>query len=231
MSTALCCCVFLPIICDDLGYDEPELQGPEARAEFIKKLPLLPVFCNKGPKASTSRWMSWQAAFRWHDPYHHTKLLVSAHVALRKGWLRHAEDLWEDSAAVQLVVVDSADAGASSSSAKPPEIKRTTRPLAAVTASQKGKFLNTFAAVLKSMANPDLLLGARMLCCLTAWEEIAHAEMAMKMKSAGSTAKFFDSWAEWSWLRPLEHAIGVFKDTVKLGRMGVHRGLLWAAIP
>ena len=125
-------------ICDDLNYHEPEEQGPVARAKFLQDLPHTPVFNKKGPKVSTSRWMSWQAAFRWHDPYHHTKLLVSLYVALKKGWLHNVEDVWSaaDSKA------DAAESSKSSGSAD--VVKRGVRPLAAVTATQKGQVREHF---------------------------------------------------------------------------------------
>jgi hypothetical protein len=158
--------------------------------------------------------MSWQAAFRWHDPYHHTKLLVSLYVALKKGWLHNVEDVWSaaDSKA------DAAESSKSSGSAD--VVKRGVRPLAAVTATQKGKFVNTFTAVVKRMANPDLLRGARMLGLLTAGEEKAHARMAHEMRGAAQTSLFYAEWAQWSWLGPLRETLGVLSDPQKLHRMG-----------
>ena len=48
--------------------------------------------------------------------------------------------------------------------------------------------MNTFTAVVKCMANPDLLRGARMLGLLTAGEEKAHARMAHEMRGVAAIA-------------------------------------------
>ena len=186
-----------PGICDDMDWLDTEQQGASARRAFLQGLPLLDVFNKKGPKASTSRWMSWQAAFRWHDPYHHTKMLVCLYVALKKGWVNNAADVWCSSTSAEPdVEADGAAAAAAAAPARPTAaVKWTTKPLAAGIASQKGAFLNTFTAVLKSMGNPDLLYAARMLGYLTAGEEKAHAKMASEMKGADKTIEFFSDWA------------------------------------
>ena len=51
--------------------------------------------------------------------------------------------------------------------------------------------MNTATAVVKRMANPDLLCGARMLGLLTAGEEKAHARMAHEMRGVAQTSLFF----------------------------------------
>ena len=209
-----------PGICKDMEFDDTESQGPEARAAFLKDLPHFPVFNNKGPKASTSRWMSWQASVRFHDKYHHTKLLVALYVAIKKEWVRSADDLWSEGAGQQQAAVGAGGPGATASTSSAPTVKRNTRPLAAVAATQNGKFLNTFTAVLKSMANPDLLTGARMIALLTAGEEKAHARVATEMRSADRTVEFYSDWAQWSWVHPLREAARDFLDPLQLRRVG-----------
>ena len=209
-----------PGICKDMEFDDTESQGPEARAAFLKDLPHFPVFNNKGPKASTSRWMSWQASVRFHDRYHHTKLLVALYVAIKKEWVRSADDLWSEGAGQQQAAVGAGGPGATASTSSAPTVKRNTRPLAVVAATQNGKFPNTFTAVLKSMANPDLLTGARMIALLTAGEEKAHARVATEMRSADRTVEFYSDWAQCSWVHPLREAIRVFLDPLQLRRIG-----------
>ena len=233
-----------PGICKDMQFHVPELQGRSARAEFLRELPSFPIFNKKGPKAATSRWMSWQGAFRFHDRYHHTKLLVSVYVSMQKGWIASADEVW--AADEVFAAADAKGPGqqegvaeppprpvaASSSSstcaappcsAEPPakQARRDTRPLEALRSTQKGKFKNTFVAVTKAMANPDLLFGARMIATLTAGEELAHGLTAKTMRGPEKTVEFFIGWALYSWLEPLGDMIASLADPLALGAMGI----------
>lgn len=221
-----------PGICKDLGYVLPEQQDRAARAAFLQDLPGLPVFTGKGPKAATSRWMSWQGSFRFHDRFHHCKLLVAVYVSLKKGWVSSADEIWSADRflSTQEEAADAADeAGeeipapaASSSSGEPPAKKpRIMRPLEALKSTQKGAFKNTFVAVTKAMANPDLLLSARLIAHLTSGLALEHGLTAQTMRGAQKSMELFINWSLHSWMEPLTKMLATLADPSLLDAMGL----------
>eukprot|EP00971_Amphidinium_carterae_P293590 5828807-Amphidinium_carterae.1 len=89
------------ILADDPRIDGP--SGPErlensrsGRAAYLKHLPCMPVFCNRGTKASTTRWFSWTSSWSSLDAYFHTKLLVLTLLCMSRGWAKSIDDLKSD---------------------------------------------------------------------------------------------------------------------------------------
>ena len=218
-----------PGICKDMGFLLPEQQDRAARSAFLQDLPNFTVFNHKGPKAATSRWMSWQGAFRFHDKFHHSKLLVAVYVSLKKGWISSADEVWSADEFLgrdqSAPAADDASApAASSSSAEPPAKKaKVMRPLEALKSTQKGAFKNTFTAVTKAMGNPDLLHGARMIASLTSGLALEHGLTAQNMRGSTKTMDFVNNWAMHSWLQPLTEIITTLADPIALDAM---RGVL-----
>lgn len=109
-----------PGVTDDMEmqYDEPEKLGSIGRRRFLDSLDTLPAFNSKGPKASVSRWFSWWSAFRFFDQYHSARALVLLYIAIRKGWIKSADDVWQCGDTLALAdsdVVPAAPSGAVSS--------------------------------------------------------------------------------------------------------------------
>jgi hypothetical protein len=80
-------------ICDAHGWLSPEERDRDARADFVKGLPLARPFRVKGLKAALSRWYSIHAGVKATDKDRSTKKLAFALLCKRKGWIDHVDDL------------------------------------------------------------------------------------------------------------------------------------------
>lgn len=222
-----------PAICKDNGWHDFDDQSAAARKDFLEMLPHREPFTDKGPQVSASRWMSWQKAHRFHDPHHHTKLLVFIFICMRKGWVQTWEDIWAPDALIGTpCALDSSIAAAAAAPSQPamastqpvPAGENLTQAAAKARAQKKAslaKFKNTFVSVTKGMADSEFLFGTRLLGELTEGEAKAHGAMAQTMRSAESGVQHYIAQSQWEVLRELDVAINALSNGNALERMGL----------
>lgn len=80
-------------ICEDNGWTSPEERGSEARARYLRTLPIMRPFRIKGLKVALSRWYSTHHAVDSNDKHVSTKQLGLATLCKRRGWINHIDDL------------------------------------------------------------------------------------------------------------------------------------------
>lgn len=76
---------FWPSIAKDLHLSDEGDLNEAGWAKFLEELPDMDSIRCKGPHSSLSRWCSYHAAVRFHDPFNSTLAFVITFISIQKG--------------------------------------------------------------------------------------------------------------------------------------------------
>ena len=215
-----------PAICREMGRVTAAERGPEGRREYLDQIATMDVLNTKGPKSATSRWFSWNHAHKFSMNERTSRLFVGLHVAVRLGWFRHADEVW-DSSSTQPDSSSSSGAAASSSSSGAAASSSSGSSSAAAAGAQpagtpkKDSFVNKFHKCLKWMADPDLLFNSDMVYFITKGEADDHSYCIKNVPGRDVTLQLHIDWSTWGWLKPLKAALAVLSSPDILGKLGL----------
>eukprot|EP00971_Amphidinium_carterae_P352794 6492732-Amphidinium_carterae.1 len=210
--------------------DDPRIDGangPErlensriGRAAYLHHLPSMPVFTNRGTKASTTRWFSWTSSWSSLDVYFHTKLLVVTLLCMSRGWAKSLEDLKTD-----MVVPESKKrkepepdqskaAGSSSKGSAVSDARAQVSRLRQHCANS----MHLSARLMWNSENRNLL---RMLYLVTrdAWSDFS--QVTSQMRGRHSVAALYAGMSRNSWMQSLCQLLSRLRDGRELARCGM----------
>jgi hypothetical protein len=86
--------------------------------------------------------------------------------------------------------------------------------------SKKVKYSSLFHRVMTLLADQEWCSRVRIIQHVTAAEDAAHSEMALKLKGSSAVKQLYLDFASGSWIKVLSKAIRSMMDLPKLGRIG-----------
>lgn len=238
-----------PRICRDRHWTTEEETNEKARAAFLRDLAQVQPISIKGPRASTSRWMSMHSQAAFHDRNFHTRLFVFVLVCIMKGWETCWEDIFdsagakisEGSARSSSSSQHTASASSSSSSTVAQAVADAVGGNAAAHNSKNSKSVaaqkkddinssrsslncngcvNMLHACARLLAKPDFVERLRLIVDIFRSLRHEHTSTISQMRTPEGTLRYYVEQAQWRWLRPLSESLMVLTDLDQLARAG-----------
>ena len=219
-----------PLIMKSSQYG-PEKDNSSFRARWLAELPTLKTNFLDGPKASSSRWCSYQLAARFHLPHAGTKGYVLSHLALKRKWIHDMDSLeeWSTSSKRRRVEHAARQMGAASSSsaaAVEPKAKAKAKAL-----SVKGKSklavdterracVNGLRFALETWNDEEWRNDAELLCHITDPEVQEHTDYLTNYKAPEDAMQYFAEMADGRYAIVLAKMVKQLHNVVALERCG-----------
>eukprot|EP00971_Amphidinium_carterae_P161531 3202573-Amphidinium_carterae.3 len=208
-----------PLFEGDSG-PEPLENSFAGRKRFLTQLPNLPVFKNRGTKASTTRWFSWTSAWSTMDAYFHTKLFVVTLLCMSRGWCKSLGELKSD------VVIPSSKKRKEPTAAVKGSTASSSKQTAVVEARENiGKIRqqcsNSLHLSARLMWNSEARCLLRMLYLVTRDSWSSFSRVTADMRGRSSVGEIYAGLANHSWLEALCATLRRTMDGRELVRCGM----------